>query len=303
MHGTSQGSTAAQRRRAMSLLAVALLVSHAGGAGAQAPAGIETLLTHDAGSGRRVDHGPWQRILDAYLEETRRGTRIAYDGISRPGRQQLRAYIRFLEVMPWDEINRDEQLAAWINLYNALSVQILTENKAKRRSSSYLTPPLTTRGPFAAKQVTIRGVELSAEDIRQHILRQGFRDPRIHYALHGASVGGPSLSTVAYQGEQIDQQLERAARRFVNAPGAVSKGWGGLKLSRLYEWYPEDFGGNDAAILDHIRRFANERTARKLEDRDEIDGYRYDWAVDRKVQRQPTPTGAGGYGSSPIRGS
>lgn len=249
---------------------------------------------HTPGSTLRLDHAPWQRFLDEFLHETSEGWALAYGAVPEAAREGLRVYIDTQSESAWESLDRDTQLAAWINLYNALSVEIVLEYWPLWKSSTLRSPPRNERGPYAEARLRVAGVALSADDIRHRILRAGWEDPRLLYALHGAARGGPPLAPQVYRGEMIDAQLEEAARRYVNQRTTVSRSLRGLSVSRLYEWYAGDFGGSDPRVLEHLRHYGDDRVRKILGGRVEIDRYRYDWTLDEYGQRDPRD---GLYGS------
>ena len=73
--------------------------------------------------------------------------------------------------------------------------------------------------------------------------------------------------------------LDAAARAYVNSPRGVRVGQDGLIVSSLYIWFEADFGGNDAAVIDHLRRYADPPLRDALQGRTEIDGHAYDWSL------------------------
>jgi hypothetical protein len=70
-----------------------------------------------------------------------------------------------------------------------------------------------------------------------------------------------------------------AFRGYVNHPRGAALGDGGLAVSRLYRWYREDFGGSEAAVIAHLRRYAAPALAARLAGVSAIGRYRYDWAL------------------------
>ena len=58
-------------------------------------------------------------------------TVIAYANFSQPDRQALENYIQSLASFPIEKLNRKEQYAFWLNLYNALVVRLVLENYLK----------------------------------------------------------------------------------------------------------------------------------------------------------------------------
>lgn len=244
------------------------------------------LRAYTEGSKRFINHGPWQRFLDTYAIESRDGVVIAYDAVPTEGRVLLDSYLAFLQRIDWAQLDRREQLAAWINLHNAASVSIVLEQLPFRRVSYLKSPPVTERGPFAERRFSVEGVPLSCEEIAHVVLRGRSTDPRILYTLHGASLGGPRIAKQAYRGRSINRQLDDAARRFVNMAEVVERHRGALRVSNLYRWFRSDFGGDDAAILAHLRRYANRDTKALIANARRIDGYQYDWDLDARARKR-----------------
>ena len=180
--------------------------------------------------------------------------------------------------MPIDRYNRPEQLAYWINLYNALTVDaVLRRYPVTSILDIALTPGLLNRGPWDAKLAHFAGESLSLNDIEHRIARPIWRDPRVHYALNFAAIGCPNLAVTAYTGENVERMLDAAARAYVGHPRGVTLRMGGLTLSKIYAWYAEDFGG-EVGIIDHLARYAPPDLALRLTTTP-IKAYAYDWAL------------------------
>jgi hypothetical protein len=134
-------------------------------------------------------------------------------------------------------------------------------------------------GPWKAKVVKIQGVELSLDDIEHGILRPVFKDPRVHYAVNCASISCPNLRTEASIGAKLNQQLDSAARDYVNSPRGVRFENGRPVISSIYVWYEDDFGGTDQGVLDHLRRYAAPPLERRLAGVKSIGKDAYDWGL------------------------
>ena len=134
-------------------------------------------------------------------------------------------------------------------------------------------------GPWDAKRLKIEGQALSRNDIEHRILRPIWRDPRVHYALNGASLGCPNLMPVAFTVFNLEAQLEEAARAYVNHRRGVRFEGDRLIVSSLYVWYQQDFGGNAAGVLEHLRRYARGPLAERLAAWQGGFSDAYDWAL------------------------
>ena len=86
---------------------------------------------HDPQSTETIDHAAWDAILKSYIRPAPDGVnRFAYSRISASDMKQLHAYIRRIAALPISTFNRWEQLAYWINLYNALTILFMYHNFA-----------------------------------------------------------------------------------------------------------------------------------------------------------------------------
>jgi Protein of unknown function, DUF547 len=77
-------------------------------------------------------------------------------------------------------------------------------------------------------------------------------DPRVHYPVNCASIGCPNLQTEAFTGAKLEDQLDVAARAYVNHPRGVIVGSNGVTVSSIYNWFKAAFGGNDEGVLKHL---------------------------------------------------
>jgi hypothetical protein len=127
--------------------------------------------------------------------------------------------------------------------------------------------------------MTVEGKSLSLDDVEHNILRKQWKDPRIHYAVNCASMGCPNLATQPFTPGNLEAMLDEGARSFVNHPRGVSVKNGRLTLSRIFQWYREDFGRTDADIIRHVSTFATPALRQQLETIRDIDGYDYDWTL------------------------
>lgn len=159
--------------------------------------------------------------------------------------------------------DRPHQIAFWINLYNALILHGVLHYKV---SGSMLRDV----GFFRRVAYNVGGMRFSADDIEHGVLRGNRRhpylpftqfakgdpremmsiedpDPRMHFALVCGARSCPPIS--AYDGEQLDAQLDLAAAAFINGIGAQFDPEAKiLFLSRIFKWYAGDFGGREGAL-------------------------------------------------------
>lgn len=271
------------RARLAGLLAAILIGCLAAAPVAAAPAADlwPRWLAHDPDATHTIDHSPWAQFLSRYLVQGEDGiNRMRYGAVNGADRQALAAYIDGLAALPISRYSRDEQFAYWANLYNALTVRvILAHYPVDSVRDINISPGLFTRGPWGARLVTIEGQAVSLDDIEHRIMRPIWQDPRIHYMVNCAALGCPNLAPEPYLPDRLEAMLDQAARAFVNHPRGARMTGGGLRLSSIYRWYREDFGDSDAAVLGHLRVYAEGALARALQTVTAIDGHDYDWTL------------------------
>lgn len=237
--------------------------------------------THDPQSERQLDHQAWTDWLQQHVQAGDDGIhRIAYGQVSESARKQLQAYLSQLQAEKVSALNRRQQWAYWINLYNAATVEVVLQHyPVDSIREINISPGFFARGPWGKALVTVEGQALSLNDIEHRILRPIWKDPRTHYAVNCASLGCPNLAQEAYVAQRLDSQLNAAARAFVNHPRGAQVANGKLTVSSIYDWFEEDFGDSEAAVIRHLQRYAGPELKRQLGARTSIDDDNYDWRL------------------------
>ncbi len=235
---------------------------------------------HDAASTAVIDHGPWDRLLGTYIRSGKDGiNRFLYGRITDADKTALHGYLNRLRSTPIGRFNRAEQKAYWINLYNALTVQLVIGFYPVESIKDIDVSAGIFGGPIDRKLLEIGGETVSLNDIEHRILRPIWRDPRIHYAVNCASLGCPNLMAQAYTGANTETLLDHAAQNYVNHPRGARVEDGRLIVSKIYAWFVDDFGGSEEGVLAHLRHLAEPPLARALKGRTGIDDYEYDWRL------------------------
>ena len=288
-----------RRAVAVGLFAIASFVSCA-----QAFAPKSTLwerwAAHSPSATDTIDHGVWDDFLATnVVSQADGGNRLAYAKVSEADKKQLDDYLSYLSALRISDFSRDEQRAYWINLYNALTVDVVLDHyPVDSIRDISISPGFFSIGPWGKKLVRIEGEEVSLDDIEHRILRPIWKDPRIHYALNCASLGCPKLMPRAFTASNTDELLDQGARDFINsAHGARFDSDRRLTASSIYDWFQEDFGGDEAGVIAHLGLYARPTLKVKLEGIDEVYDFEYDWTLNdvasARTRKQPR-VGSGG---------
>lgn len=228
-----------------------------------------------------ISHQEWQDFLDRYvITNEEKINLVNYEQLTQKDLESLKNYIEKMSQINIDNYNRNEQLAYWINFHNALTVHTVARYYPVTNIQEInISPGLFSVGPWGANLATIDNSVLSLDDINNRIIRPIWNDPRTHYALNNATIGAPNLNKQAYQGALIEQQLNEAAISYVNSLRGVQVIEGRLIISKLYDWYEEDFGGTKQDVITHLLQFAQEPLLSQLKHTNSIDSYIYNWHI------------------------
>jgi hypothetical protein len=182
-------------------------------------------------------------------------------------RQQCSPRLGYFE--PGSLSSDEERLAFWINLYNALVVDgVITKGVTQSVGSN----PLRLLAFFRQTAYNVGGQRMSCDDIEHGVLRGNRGHPmvpgphftssdsrlawtidpvevRIHFALNCAGRSCPPIQV--YTAEGLDEQLDIAARNFVNDDVQLEVEKKQLHLSEIFKWYQKDFGGREG-VLDFL---------------------------------------------------
>ncbi len=224
-----------------------------------------------------LDHSVFGRFLSLYLDNNHPSgiNRFDYKRVSSSDKNQLKAYLDYMSKLKVTSLNRNEQMAYWINLYNALTIKVILDNyplTSIRKISSGLFSP----GPWKLKLITVEGFNLTLNQIEHEILRPIWKDKRIHYSVNCASIGCPNLLATPFTGANVDNQLDFAARAYIQHPRGLTIDNKTLRLSSIYKWYADDFGTR-AQLLNHLAEFSSESVKQTIKNWTGSIKYTYDW--------------------------
>lgn len=232
-------------------------------------------------------HQAWDALLSTYLVQSEDGiNRFDYDGLRSnvEDRASLTAYIEVLEAVPVSALERADQFAFWANLYNAATVRLIVD-EAPENSIRQIRPRPWSIGPWGVDRVEVEGRALSLDDIEHGVMREQFEASLVHYAVNCASIGCPNLKPDAWRGDTLQTDLEAAAHAYINHPRGVRVTEDGLEVSRIYDWFKEDFGGDEAGVIAHILTYADPDLAAQIRTNPSIVSYGYDWSLNQAGSR------------------
>lgn len=219
------------------------------------------------------EHRPWTQLLRKHVDAA---GMVSYEGFIED-RAALKAYLDTLAAHhpDKDSWSKDEQLAYWINTYNAFTIELILQHyplESIKDIKRWNIPFLNT--PWTIKFIKLGGKKYTLDKIEHRIIRKQFEEPRIHFALVCAAVSCPKLRREAYVAEKLDTQLQEQGRDFLSADSKNSIATDKLELSAIFNWFSGDFKTN-GTLIEYIRQF----TDVEIQDDANISYKDYNWQL------------------------
>ncbi len=193
-------------------------------------------------------HAAWTALLNKHVTVLGGGkaSQLRYAGMAAD-HAALKAYLASLSAVSaaaFGAFSKAQQMALLINAYNAFTVELILSRYPKLASIKDFGSLI--QSPWKQKFVPLLGNTVSLDAIEQDMLRARGRydDPRIHFAVNCASIGCPPLREEAYVAERLDAQMDEQALRFMSdrSRNRWNAATGKLEVSKIFDWYGEDFG-------------------------------------------------------------
>ena len=206
---------------------------------------------------RTFDHSAFDALLRAHVANGM----VDYDKFAASS--DFKAYLSKLAAFDPAVLPRPEQLAFWINAYNAYTIQLINSHGERRsiRNINKTGGFVKAYGPWKEKLAIVGGKAYGLDDIEQGIIRPRYKEPRIHFALVCAAMGCPPLRSEAFTGARLEAQLDEQARVFLlqsptkNSVDAASQTVRVSPIFVEFRDYIGDFGGSKASVGKFIATF------------------------------------------------
>jgi hypothetical protein len=204
-----------------------------------------------------VDHSAFDALLRSNVV---RGM-VNYEAFAKA--PEFKAYLAKLAATDPATLGRTEQLAFWINAYNAYTIQLINSHgeTASIRNINKTGGFIKAYGPWKEKLAIVGGKAYGLDEIEQDIIRPTYNEPRIHFALVCAAMGCPPLRSEAYVGAKLDAQLDEQAREFLlksptkNRVDVASRTVYVSPIFVEFRDYIKDFGGSKPAVGKFIAKY------------------------------------------------
>ena len=184
-------------------------------------------------------HAILDQILDVYVRDG-----LVYYRALTSERAPLDRYVASLAEMPIGSASRDEQLAFWLNAYNALVLRTVIDHyPIPRRSADYpLGSIRQIPGAFERLPHRVAGRMVTLDQIEQTVLST-FHDPRVYLALGRGAIGSGRLRSEVFVAARLEAQLTDVANECITRAQCtdIDRDNDTVTISAAFSWRQQDF--------------------------------------------------------------
>lgn len=210
-------------------------------------------------------HAQWDGLLVRNVSWITGGhaSVVDYEGMQRD-RNTLKEYLAALSRVTqqeYDSWTRAQRLAFLIDAYNAFTVELILTRYPDLESIKDLGSLI--QSPWKKRFFQLLGKPRTLDELEHGMIRApgAFDDPRIHVAVNCAAIGCPALRPEAFVAEKLDQQLEDSVQRFLSDRGRNRAETDALRVSKIFDWYGDDFAAKAGSVANWLARYADQLTA------------------------------------------
>jgi len=211
-----------------------------------------------AGAAAPPDYSAWSSLLSKYYDPAQG---MNYKALKANDKKTLDDLRRQMGTVDVQSLSRPDQLAYWINLYNVNVVGVVVDNYPVDSIRDISTDPIIRLNVFKKPSVQTKKGAISLNDVENEKIREGFKDPRIHFAINCAAKSCPPIRSEPYQGAKISDQLDDQVRKFLNGPhGARLAKDGGelvIHVTKIMDWFSADFNKWSGGAIEFTRRYVS----------------------------------------------
>lgn len=192
----------------------------------------------------QINHSTWDAVLQAYVSDD---GLVNYKSI-KANPENLDTYLKEISNnTPQDNWSSEDELAYWINAYNAFTVKLIIDNYP-------VSSIKDIKNAWDLEFIELQDSIYSLNHIEHQIIRK-MDEPRIHFALVCAAVSCPKLYNQAFEAESLDEDLTKLTKDFLRDPTKNNISEKRLELSKIFTWFEKDFKQNGKSLIDFLNSY------------------------------------------------
>lgn len=213
----------------------------------------------------KISHDKFDALLSKYVSNN---GDVDYTGLKNDV-SKLQLYLDELTSTQISSLTKNEKLAFWINAYNAYTIKLIVDNFPV----SSITD-LEGGKPWDKKWIKLNGQTLSLNNIENDIIRPQFNEPRIHFAVNCAAKSCPPLLNEAWTASNLESNFAKQTKKFINNPQFNKVSDESIEISKIFEWYGEDFGD----VIAFFNKYSDTKVSPSVEKK----FLEYNWAINKQ---------------------
>ena len=220
----------------------------------------------------------WSHVVTRFVDEQ---GRTNFDAVAadRSALDEFVAYVERVSPATAPELfpRRADVLAYHLNAYNALAMRGVIDEGVTDGFNSFFKRQLF----FRWRRVTVGGRSMSLSAYENEVIRP-LGEPRVHFALNCMVRSCPRLPQSEFNADELEAQLDAAAREFVNdvrnvrVDAAAREVW----LSAIFDFYAQDFAPDRKrqGLIEYVNRYRSE----PIDTGFSVRFIPYDWTLNRQ---------------------
>ena len=222
--------------------------------------GRRKLSDYELPASNVMDHAAWDALLKKYVNTDASNTigdvtgiaLVDYAGMGTD--PDFKSYLETLATTEASKLPKPEQLAFWMNAYNAICISLLVDAMKNKDGDAEDAEPLQSINGLSKPNQPVwdmpagkvAGESVSLNFIEHEQLRKVWDEPAVHGSIVCASASCPNLRPEAFVGTRVREQMDDQMRLWMknDTKGLKLEDDGNkLMLSRIFLWFGDDFGG------------------------------------------------------------
>lgn len=226
------------------------------------------------GNSQPVSHEIWHELVQKHVTVD---GKVNYKGFIKDS-VRLNEYLDLLSSAHPNKKHwtADEQLAYWINVYNAFTVKLITDHYPVESIKDIKRGIIFVNTVWDISFIEIEGESYSLNNVEHGIIRKQFSEPRIHFAVNCASFSCPKLQNVAFTAENLDSLLTASTVDFLYDETKNIIKPGNYQVSKLFQWYRGDFTKN-GTVIQYINQYLKPED--RISESASLSYMDYDWSL------------------------
>ena len=218
-----------------------------------------------------VNHAAFNQLLQKHVSAS---GMVNYVGFNKD-KAKLQDYIKSLTSVNTSSLSQNEQLAFWINAYNALTIDQILRNYPLKSIQNIAGGKVWDQNlpyQFGGKTITLNTIE------KKTLLGSNLFDARVHFAVNCAAVSCPTLINKAYTADNVQALLTQNTKAALANPAFNKITTAKASISSLFNWYKADFEKAEGSVVNFINKYSTT----KINSNTKIDYLDYNWNLNGK---------------------